>query len=65
MDEDLKTRIIALENDMDKLQSEAKEREIKQLRWGVTVLGAIVLALGGWVWSQVEPLISLTVGGDK
>ena len=49
----LNARVTALEADLEKQKSDAKEREIVQLKWGVRVLGLLAMAMGGWIWAQI------------
>ena len=58
----LRNRVDMMEAEIKKMREEAQEREVKRLRWGVMVLGAIVLSMAGWAWAQVEHFISLRVG---
>lgn len=60
--EELERRVRELEKTVETLEREQREREVKQLRWGITALGAIVLAMGTWIWGQVQHLITLNVG---
>lgn len=61
----LEERIKVLEQGLAAMRDEERAREVKQLKYGIRVLGIIVLALGGWAWTQIEPLISLNVGSDR
>lgn len=61
-DEELERRVVDLEHQVETLKREQREREIKQLRYGITALGAIVLAMGSWIWGQVQHLVTLNVG---
>ena len=60
---ELEARVRGLEEDVAAMRTEAQEREIKRLKWGIGVLGAIVMAIGGWLWAEIKPLISLNIGG--
>lgn len=55
-------RVDDLEDELNNMRKEAQEREIKRLRWGVSVLGTTVLVLGGWAYSQISHLITLRIG---
>lgn len=63
MSDDLEVRIKDLEKKVQQIRDEAKQRELIQLKWGVRVLGALVLVMGGWIWAQVGHLFDL--GGEK
>lgn len=51
--EHLAHRVDELQEDVERLEKEANEREKRQLRWGIRALGAVALTLGGYIWSQV------------
>ena len=55
----LEGRVKQLENEIKTIKSEQKERELRQLRWGVQALGVIVIGMGGWIWTQVGHLFDL------
>lgn len=54
-----------LHEEIDELREEARKRELSRLRWGIGVLGGIVMALVSWVWAQAETAVHLTFGGPK
>ena len=58
----LRLRIDGLEDDIKTMREESYQRELQRWRWGVTALGAVVVALGTWAWSQIGDLVTLTVG---
>jgi len=49
----LMMRVDELEKEIVKLKSDAKDKELNQLKWGIRSLGAIIILMGGWIWSQV------------
>ena len=59
----LEARVADLEKEVERQRSEAKEREVMQLKWGVRALGLLVMAMGGWIWAQVGHLFDL--GGAR
>ena len=63
--EELKRRQARLEEELGKLKEEINRREVSTLKWGIRILGSIVIALSLWAWSQVEHMVSLSIGrGD-
>lgn len=59
MDEDIEKRLTKLEDEVQRQQRAQEERERKQLKVGVQILGAVVFAMGGWIWSQIGHLFDL------
>ena len=44
-------KIDDLEQKLAKVTTEVTERERRNLRWGISALGAIIIALGGVLWA--------------
>ncbi len=52
-----------LEREIDEFKEEARVARENQLKWGVRILGAVIIAMGGWIWSQVGHIFEL--GANK
>ena len=61
----LRNQVEVLEKDIQKVRDEMREKETQRLRWAVSALGVLVLALGSWAWSQISHLVSLDVGTKR
>ena len=59
--EHLEARVDKLEAEIERLQTEAKEREVRQLKWGIRVLGALVITMASWIWTQIGHLFDFGV----
>jgi hypothetical protein len=55
----LTRRVAELEKEVATQKEEAKQREVTQLKWGVRALGLMVMAMGGWIWSQIGHIFDL------
>ena len=49
--EELANHCAALQKQLIDLEKHEAERETKRLMWGVSTLGAVVMTLGGIIWS--------------
>lgn len=49
--DDLEEHMKAVEGDLKKLRQERTEEEKRRLKWGISALGAVVMALAGLAWS--------------
>jgi len=61
--ESLAKKVDKLEDEVDALRAEAREREMAQMRWGIRALGAVVMLMGGWIWSQIGHMFHFGAGG--
>ena len=61
---ELEERLKHLEQEVNRLQEEAKEREVRQLRWGIRVLGIVVMAMASWIWTQVGHIFDFSGSGQ-
>ena len=59
MEKEIEERLTKIEDELRRQQHAQEERERKQLKIGVQVLGAVVFAMGGWIWSQIGHLFDL------
>lgn len=47
---------LKMQSEISNLRREAMERERSRLKAGLSVVGAVVVALGGYIWAQVGPI---------
>lgn len=57
--DNIERRLKEVERELQGLKREAQERDMRQLKWGVRVLGALVITMAGWIWSQVGHMFDL------
>jgi len=62
---EIEARFDALQQKIAQLEDEAREREVKQLKMGVRVMGVVVLAMAGWIWTQIGHIFDYAPRGSK
>lgn len=62
MDEEIRRELEKLEKKIDELEDRQQKRELENYKWGVRVLGAVVIGLGSYIWAQVSHIFNFGNG---